>query len=221
MSFSMSAELRHANVVIAARQFNPTIFSQLWLVRHGIAEEGDFQGESVFTPAFVQVRAPHFVLLVLPEQLQFAPLPPEEKQGSLVLDKIGQIIQLLPETPYVAVGLNFNWHVAIDASHFAAFSRALFFRENPLFNQFNEDGARFGGYLSKDVFDARLKLDVKPVRVETSEGVVDQLLFAFNFHKDVGKEHPETEIQQFLKRWDEAHEASAATVKALEEWKWR
>ena len=40
----VESQLVGANVVVAARQFNPTIFTQLWLVDHGIATREDFVG---------------------------------------------------------------------------------------------------------------------------------------------------------------------------------
>lgn len=218
----MKTQLVHANVAVAARQFNPSIFSQLWLVRNEIATEADFdEGESVFTPAFIQVRTPRFVLLVVPEQLQFAPLPAQEQHGELVGDKIGRIARLLPETPYVAVGLNFHWLVQTEPEEFAGLSRGLFFRENPLFGQFDEDNARYGGYLSKDVFGVRLKLDVKPTRTEIEGEAVERLLFAFNFHLDVGRENPVDEIQQMVGHWNEASEHAAEIIRVLETWQWK
>jgi hypothetical protein len=218
----MESRLVHANAVVVARQFNPTIFSQLWLVRNEIATEDDFQGESVFTPGFVQVRSQGYVLLVLPEQLQLSPLPTEGRHGELVSDKIGRIVRLLPETPYAAVGLNFNWQVDIDgADDFVAFSRALFFRNNPLYNQFDQADARFGGYLSKEMFGARLKLDMKPVAVGPPSERVERLLFAFNVHKDVERDTSVEEIEQMVGSWNDALDQTSAIVASLEGWQWR
>ena len=217
----MESRLVHANAVVVARQFNPTIFSQLWLLRNEFATEDDFQGESIFTPGFVQVRAEGYVLLVLPEQLQFSPLPMDGRHGEVVSDKVGKIVQRLPETPYVAVGLNFNWQVDIeDADEFVAFSRALFFRTNPLYAQFDQADARFGGYLSKEMFGGRLKLDMKPVPVGPPSERVERLLFAFNIHKDVGRDNSVQEIQQMVGRWNDALDQTSEIVASLEGWQW-
>ncbi len=217
----MRTQLVDSNFVIAAQQFNPSIFSQLWLVQNGIASENDFKGESVFTPAFAQVRSPRFVLLVLPQQLQFAPLPVEEQHGELVADAIGSIVRLLPETPYVAVGLNLNWLVEIEPKEYPAFSRALFYRENPLYEQFVENDARFGGYLSKDILGARLKLDVKPKKTGPPGEEVEKLLFAFNFHVDVRRDNQVDEILRMANQWDSAMEHAVGIIEVLENWKWK
>lgn len=218
----MPAQIVHCNVVVVARQFNPSIFTQLWLVKNKLASESDFdEGDSVFTPPFVQVRVPKFALLVLPEQMQFAPRPAEGNHGAVVREKVGRIIQALPETPYSAVGLNFHWMLAPAQEDYSALCRALFFRDNPLYSEFESADARFGGYLSKDIFDARLKLDVKPTTVDTPDGRAEKLLFAFNFHADIKGESAVEHIERMLARWDDASTYAAQVVQKMESWKWR
>ena len=84
----------------------------------------------------------------------------------------------------------------------------MFFRGDvPLFANFAEPDAHFGSYLSKNVFDCRLKLDVKPV----AAGAVreQRMQFSFNFHRDVGDaEDSVATIGAMIGRWAEAkHEA--------------
>ena len=218
----MGTDLVHANVVLVARQFNPTIFSQTWLTRHGLVSEDDFSNgaESLFTPPVVQVRSREFVLLVLPEQLQFAPDAAVEDQGKLVLEKVGTIVTLLPETPYTAVGLNYHWHLVPERAHIARVCRALFFRTNPLYECFDQDDARFGGYLSKDVFGGRLKLDIKPIRVGTPAEMEERLQLAFNFHADLSRENPVDQIREMLGSWDRAKDHARQIVSGVEKWQW-
>jgi len=215
----MELSLKSANVVVAARQLNPTIFDQIWLIDNEIATREDFQGENAFmlTPPFVQFRSPAFVLVVLPEQLQFTPQPLTERAGQLVLDKVGRIVRLLPHTPYVAVGLNFVWHVIPEAAQFREFSKSLFFRNNPLFTAFDADDARYGGYLSKDTLGARLKLDIKPLRMGPPGDGTEALQFAFNYNLDLPKSAAAVQqILEMLRRWDEARDQSQELVQALQ-----
>ncbi|MCC7086536.1 MAG: hypothetical protein IT427_16175 [Pirellulales bacterium] len=218
----MSTSLIHTNVVAVARQFNPSVFSQLWLVRHGIASENEFEqvAESLFTPAIVQVRLPRFVLLVVPEQLQFAPLPPDVDHSELVLEKMGKIVETLPETPYIAIGLNFQWHFIPETCEMSKFCRRLFFRDNLLFSSFDQPDARFGGYMSKDVLGFRLRLDVRPLRVEQPEGVRELFQFAFNFHTDIASdvqgETSVSQIRRMLGQWNQAREHTRQIVSNLE-----
>ncbi|KKL77597.1 hypothetical protein LCGC14_2033330, partial [marine sediment metagenome] len=118
--------------------------------------------------------------------------------------------------------LNFNWQVDIDdADDFVAFSRALFFRNNPLYDRFDQADGRFGGYLSKEMCGARLKLDIKPITVGPPSERVERLLFAFNVHKDVGGDTAVKEIEEMVGRWNDALDQTSAIVASLEGWKWR
>src|SRR5579862_3971247 len=107
----MEVERVGHNVVIAAHNLNPTISSQLWLVKQKIATEDAFLPGCVFTDPVVNVQAKDFTLLVLPEQFQFAPRVSRELERDLVIEKVGAFVRALPHTPYRAVGLNFLWHV--------------------------------------------------------------------------------------------------------------
>ena len=115
-----------AAVVIGAQQFNPSVVSQLWLVRHGLLADGDFLPGCFFTDVFVQVRSPRFHLLVVPEQLQFVPTVPPAEEQALIVEKIGTIVKFLPHTPFKALGLNFAWHLVPRDANFVAFTRTLF-----------------------------------------------------------------------------------------------
>jgi hypothetical protein len=122
----MTEQLVAATAVIAATNLNPTVFNQVWLVEHGIvpAPIGEPQPGSVFTDIVVQVQTPTFALLVVPQQLQLAVLPPDVA-GQVAHDKIGRIVDLLPHVPYVAVGLNFIWH-SDPIAEMGRVGRALF-----------------------------------------------------------------------------------------------
>lgn len=220
----VESQLVGANVVVAARQFNPTIFTQLWLVDHGIAAREDFVGGDSFilTPPFVQFRTPAYLLLVMPEQLQFVPLPITEKAAEMVLEKVGAIVRLLPQTPYVAVGLNFHWFLVPGASDYDAFCRALFFRTNPLFASFDTGDARFGGYLSRDVLGTRLKLDIKPVKIGGPMMPTPEILqLVFNYNVDLKGANTVEQIEETLSRWNEARNYASQIISELENWQWR
>jgi len=213
----MAVELVSANVVVAAQQFNPSILSQLWLVRNGVVAEDEFGEGCIFAPAITQVITDDFRLLAVPEQLQFAPSCMPEDAGSLVASKVGSIVRTLPHTPYRAAGLNFHWHVTPGASGFSEFARGLFFREhNALYAEFDQEDSRFGAYLSKDVFSCRLRLDVKPITIHSKEGIHECLLLAFNFHRELGSEDRVSEILEHLDRWKEASALAARITRLID-----
>jgi hypothetical protein len=217
----MRRELVGSSVVVVAQNFNPSVTSQLWLVRNGVVEEGDFLPGCIFTDLLVQVRTRRFSLLFTPEQFQFVPASGEENPHVLVQDVIGRIVRTLPHTPYRALGLNFTWHLTLEEGDIAALSRRLFFAAGrPLFRDFDAPDASFGAFLSRDLLGFRLKLDVKPVTVTPPTAAVaeQRLQFLYNFHADLpeGEEAVER-IEQHLQRWGEAAEMARRSVTSLGE----
>lgn len=173
----------------------------------------------MYSEAVVQLRTPQFLLFVLPNQLQFTPGEQVQDQQGLIQEKVGRIVERLPHTPYTAVGLNFVWHVRDDEAGIEQLSRELFFKtDSELCRCFDAPDAKFGMYLSRDLFGCRLKLDIKPIVVNGSDQPeMQRLQFAFNFHKDLADSgEPVRQIQEMLGRWDEIAAESRRIVKSLE-----
>ena len=124
----MPAELVASNVVVVARQFNPSVFSNLWLVRNGIISESEFMPGCMYSDQVAKMETVRFGLLVIPPQLQLQPRVGRNEEGELVATTVGRIVNLLPHTPYVATGLNFVWHVWPDDGDISRFSKSLFLR---------------------------------------------------------------------------------------------
>jgi hypothetical protein len=215
----MRRELVGSSVMIIAQNFNPSVASQLWLVRNRVVGEGDFLPGCIFTDVLVQVRARRFSLLLTPEQFQFVPAAGEADPQPLIEETIGRIVRALPHTPYRALGLNFTWHLTPECGDVAALSRALFFVPGrPLFRDFDTPDASFGAFLSRDLLGFRLKLDVKPVAAFPERAAEQRLQFLYNFHADL----PEGEevigrIEQHLRRWREAAEEARRSVTSVAE----
>ena len=210
----MSANLIGSNVVIAARQFNPSVFSQIWLIRNEILAEEDFQQKNcLFSEEVVKIESNRFGLLVVPPQLQFVPRVKPEEQGEVVSAALGTIVRLLPHTPYIAVGLNLIWHILPEDHDAGAYTRSLFYvPDRSLSQAFDVPDARFGAYYSKNTVGCRMKLDVKPISWQTETGTEEVLQFAFNFHLDVPDQEPLSAIEHHLNRWNEANEEAARIV---------
>lgn len=212
-SFNMSTELVEASVVLVARQFNPSVFSQLWLVRHGLVGEDAFRDGCIFSDALAQVNTEDFNLLVVPPRAQFIANVSAGAQQRLIVDKMGQLVKALPETPYRAVGINMKWHITGDGAAIAEMSRRIaFVPTSPVHSMFDAPDARFGSILSKHSFGCRLNLTVKP---EVADGEDSEfLVFAFNYHQDI---RPEDEaipiIVETLGQWDNAREEAATIVR--------
>ena len=202
-------ELLFANAVILAHHFNPSIFTQLWLRKHEVVRnDQDFQSGCIFSDGACQLNTTHFKMVVTPDFLQIMPSGTHNEQ-EVVSETLNRIAGLLPQTPYIGIGLNFTWHVRPQGETIDALSRGLFFhRDNVLCGFFDDPGARFGGYFSKDYRGVRLKLDVKPITVkqaitDTGPGE-DRLQLYFNFHKDLSTPQAPQQIGETVALWTDA-----------------
>jgi hypothetical protein len=188
--------------VVVARRFNVTAAHQHWLVKQGIIGENDLLEGALFSDTVVQAPTSRFVLLLLPDQLQLVPTVPVDEEQQIIVEKLGRIIEILPHVPYKALGLNFSWLFRPSDGDTARVTREMFFVQGrPLFKIFSEPDARFGGYLSKDYADFRLKLNVIPTLFQEG-GDEHCVRFSFNFHRDV-EEDAAAEILRCLARWNE------------------
>jgi hypothetical protein len=206
-----------AAAVVVAQQFNPSVVSQMWLVRNGLLDEDDFLRGCLFSDVVVQVRSRRFAMLIIPEQLQFIPEVPQEEEQAMVAEKVGTIVRTLPHTPFRALGLNFRWQLTPRNGDVARVTRDLFFRErSPLYQSFASEDALFGGYLSKNALGFRLKLDVRPIQVQESQGQETRIQFAFNFHVDLGDDAAQR-IEGHLLRWNEVRLEAERIIDAVEQ----
>jgi hypothetical protein len=134
----------------------------------------------------------------------------------LIIDKLGKIVQKLPHTPYRALGLNFIWHLTPADKSIARLTRGLFFNaDRALDRHFAVENAHYGGYLSKDVGNFRLKLDIKPIQVPVGDATEGRVQFAFNFHSDL-KEDAARQIEERLLHWDEVRQEAERILDSVE-----
>lgn len=178
----MPSELVSASVVVAANQFNPTVFSQPWLVRNKFLSERDLQA-GLFAPMAANVQTERFVLFVAPPQLQFVPTVAKEEQGSLILAIVGGIIRAIPHTPFSGAGLNFTWHLSYERE-IAAIGRHYFaVPGSPLFAAFDTPDAKYGTFVSKDTLGCRLQLDIRPIKLNDREVMQCASTFTSTWHR--------------------------------------
>ena len=203
--------------VVTAQRFNPSAAGQYHLITSGVLTKEEVGEGSIFTDVVVQVRSDRFHMLLLPEQLQFIPSVPQEEEQQLIVDKLGGLVTSLPVTPYKGLGLNFAWLFEPPDGDTNRASRAMFYVEDrPVFAAFGDGNARFGGYLSKDFGEFRLKLDIKPVAIPAEDGGQEhRLQFAFNFHRDLGL-NGAAEIRERLADWDQARGEAERIIDTIE-----
>ena len=202
------------NLVIVAKNFNPTIIGENWLVKKEIIQASDKQPGSIFSDVVSQLQTAEFSLTVMPEQLLFNPVSLESQP--LVTSKIGKIVEELKETPFNALGMNFIWHVNSTDKSIEDFSRQLFYNESiGIAKKLSAPNTKFGYYVSAEVLGFRLKLEVKPVDVTSPTGKSSQIQFAFNYHRDLTQDDKAREIIALLPKWQECYVYANALIQEI------
>ncbi len=188
-------ENARAGIVLTAQTFNPSIFTETWLTQNDIVPGDAFVGVRIFSPEVVQFQTADLQVLVIPPKMQIT-FGIHGGTGGLELpQKIARrTLELLPHTPYQALGLNFDFLVAQpDGQDFNRYNRSVLGNgDNRLLTEFSALDAKFGRYFSKNHGESRLKLDIKPVQAGPESK--NLLQFSFNFHHDVSQLDPEDRV---------------------------
>lgn len=200
-----------ASIVLTAQSFNPSIFTETWLGRNSILNVDSLKGARVFLSDIAKFETEEVDVLVVPNKMQIT-FGIHGVNGEFeIARKIPiRIIEVLPHTPYQALGINFDFYVMPpEEQDFLTYNRKLLGTgEYNLIQEFSVADARFGRYFSKDYENARLKLDIKPViKPEPVKGGTsnrDLIQFSFNFHHEVsGIDLPERgqRLKDYLGNW--------------------
>ncbi|MCS6859463.1 MAG: hypothetical protein NZT92_03980 [Abditibacteriales bacterium] len=197
--------LRGVNVVVAANQFNPSMFSQIWLVNNGIFDQSVFEQQPippdrfVFLPVCTQVKTDDMELLVVHERLQ---LSLSEAHLNAVgyarlQERIKMILLLVPHTPFTGMGFNFEWLAAPDGEEVNHLLRRTFVNpQSSFFALFDPEKSGLGTFVVTEWEGAKLTVQVKPVRLKDASGEQKAIHFDFNYHYD----YPTDGSVQFLVR---------------------
>lgn len=205
-----------ASLVATADAFNPSIFTQLWLVEEVGLDKSAFLPPSVTATELAHHRLRDMELLVVPPRLQVTFSPEDDDVARKALDLLRKSAKALPHTPFRALGMNFDYALHMpEGGAFDAFDRRVFSAPGtPLFERFAAPNARYGGYYSMDVEDARLKLNVRPVAQAKEIETEEALHFNFNYHMaslgDAVSDRADS-IARACERWFD-HRATALDV---------
>lgn len=186
----MNKDLDVKNIVLVG-VFNPSLFDKYFFIKNEIIKEEDILPNSfTLNVGISQLICEKFNLQVGLNQIIISSNNPSSSEDEI--DKIA--IKILKAQPIEinALGLNFHWFVRDNSKTLEQFSRECYYSDSiSLFNKFfDNDNARFGVYASTDIYDSRLKLDVKPIirqkiDNESRKLIEEELLqFTFNFHFD-------------------------------------
>ncbi|MFH2057335.1 MAG: hypothetical protein ABIJ59_00350 [Pseudomonadota bacterium] len=199
-----SIDFIDCNIVIIANTFNVNILNPVWMYKNKIFSEKELQG-ATYLPVVVEALSDNFRLHITPDRLQFSIDTKYKNPKKLILSKIGRLIELLPHTPFTAVGLNFTYHVTPSDKDIYKLTRSLFCNEqSKLFEDLEEKDVRFGAYFSRNLLGTRFKLDVKPIAVTIQNQKKEMIQFAYNFNLSLGQNDDYQAIIGLFNKWNEA-----------------
>lgn len=188
----MELSLGGANIVILAKNHNPTIVSKEWLTQKKIIG-GDIVNFA-HTPAFSVVETDIFGFIVDPERLQIS-VKKDIPENIENLPKVAKTyISELPETPYTAIGFNYLYEVITKQS----LKNILSPNDEKFKRLFSED-YQLGGNIRFRFEDFLVRINFKPVNDE-------RIVADFNFHfnsEDIGEIIEKIEMYNTIKRKSE------------------
>lgn len=171
--------------------FQPSKFDKFFFIKNNIFSEDEILEPTVFNQDISQVITGRTNVVVLFNQVIITQVNTVEDD---LMDIAMNILSILARD-VTALGINFTWNAKPQVS-LQVDSKLLFFNENnKMFaNFFNVPDAVYGSYVSKDIENGRLKLNINPQIVKQVKEAGDvkqtQILaeiinFAFNFHFEI------------------------------------
>jgi hypothetical protein len=197
-----TAELVGFRAVIRARAFNPSIIREPWLIEQKLLKRGDLAAGYIFSEEVVRLPTDRFTVVVVPQQLQFLPADGEHAAEG-IRDFVNPLITALPQTPYTDVRIEYMWNIGIGSASMPEVTRRLFgFEQHPLAEQFlSVPDARFGTYLSKEVDDCRMRIEVKPIKLAVAGAAAEVVRSSYTFQRQVTGGAAHKDICRVLDRW--------------------
>ena len=165
-----------SNIVILASNHNPGIVSKEWLNQKEIFTETPTN--FVHTPEFSLVETDNYSLHIDPQRLNIGLKRPNKDRLTRLPIIAGKYINVLPETPYRAVGLNSNWIAQLE--HPDVLKGIFIKNPNQLDAIFHEGHYNIGGIVLYEYNPFRLQLTVKPDKD-------NNVRLDFNYHSDVSR----------------------------------
>lgn len=201
----MDISLLQKNIVVNG-QFNVTLFDKYFFIKNAIITEDDFsklKTPPLFNGFNTHIITDKFQVNINPVQIVINSITPEED------DKINEfaikIIKASGINNFQSFGINFDWVLRFESQDdVRKKSKEYFYNDKTEFmSSFNTEDSHYGFYASKDVFGARLKLDIKPINnifnPLKGEIKIDALYNQFNFHFILNS----LDIIPFLEKFEE------------------
>lgn len=169
----MDISLIGANIVILAKNHNPSIISKEWLSQKKII--GDDFVNFTHTPAFSIVETEFFSLVVDPDRLQLAIKSDIQNKVDTLEQSILTYVQALPEVPYSAIGFNFIYNLVARKDVI----KEIFHPSDEKFKELFSENYQLGGIIKFNSDGFLVTISLQP---NISNNVNNEIKADFNFH---------------------------------------
>ena len=187
--------------VVFVGMFQVSDFDKFFFIKNGIFNEQEILVQSIYTSDFSLIIIKGLNVLILPNQIVISETPLSNNRIKDIALKLGEFIR----SNTTALGINFSWNLIVTSS-LEDESKRLFFNENNKIYKsiFNTPKAVFGAYMSKEIENGRLKLDIKPQiqkHIITNE-TTNAINFSFNYHFDIANNDSKEVITSSINKHD-------------------
>ncbi len=196
----MKYNLVGANVVVVAKNHNPAIPSKEWLAQKGVIKGQPVR--SINTPVFSACETKEISLHVDENRLQIALSSPSATSLRDLSDAISSYVTALPETPYIAAGINLMWRVITGEGQQdvrRSFAEALGAPFDFLEENIGTQEILYGVNLRFTRDGVVLSMRLVPHQVEK------QAEITFNFHKELELEDKPRQIEELVGQIEAHH----------------
>jgi hypothetical protein len=191
------------NIVILARNYNPSIVSKEWLYEKNIVRET--VTNFVHTPPLSVVETERISFVLDENRLQIS-LKSITTESIESLPKIAAgFVSCLPETPFVAVGFNYTYNIPKETSRL----KTLFALDDTKLKELFLENCEVGLIVSFPFKAFIVRMTAPPIR-----GKITRITMDFNFHSD---SHGADEVKKRLKLYPEAIEKTEEILRGLSE----
>lgn len=167
----MDLKLDGMNIVILAKNHNPSIVSREWLRDKKIIE-GDIINFA-HTPAFSVVETEMISIIEDPERLQISLKKDFSKNITKLQEIADRYVEQLPETPYTAIGINYLYSIysEIDAV------KRIYSVNEEKFSKLFPESYQLGSFIKFKYGDFLARLSLQPAD--------NRIVAEINFHCEV------------------------------------
>lgn len=210
----MELDIKIRNIVIVGI-FDTNFFDKFFFFKNKFVSEEEILDNSSFNNlGLVNLVTPKFQILIQINQIVITSNEPNN--DNIKLDEISsKLIRDANLTNITAFGINFHWFLIDESLDLKDLSKSFFYSPNiKILSNFNDsEDSMYGVYASKNVLNARLKLDIKPnILQDNTLNKLDTIGFAFNFHFDISEKNANSEVLEKIKDYNYYKEESSRMI---------